>query len=189
MRIVSLLLVAAALPASAQVNVLRVPGGGVATAFGGGFNDAARVAIGVTTTSSTSSLDTLGVLVTSVRTGSPADKAGIGEGDRIASIDGVSLKLAPADIDEYEMAGAMSRRLTRELNKLKVGTKPVLDALQTATEDDDKKVADFVGMNDAMREAFSLARHLQISESMAELCIQVCLIEVRKPFRSLASVG
>jgi hypothetical protein len=121
MRIVTLLLVAAALPASAQVNVLRVPGGGFTTAFGAGFNDASRVAIGVTTTSSASSRDTLGVLVTSVRAGSPADKAGIGEGDRIASINGVSLKLAAADVEEYEMAGAMSRRLTRELNKLKVG--------------------------------------------------------------------
>jgi len=122
MRIATLLLVVAALPASAQVNVLRVPGaGGFATAFGSGFNDGARVAIGVTTTSSTTKRDTLGVLVTSVRSGSPADKAGIGEGDRIASINGVSLKLAAADVDAYDMAGAMSRRLTRELEKLKVG--------------------------------------------------------------------
>ena len=59
--------------------------------------------------------------MTSVRSGSPADKAGIGEGDRISSINGVSLKLASADVDEYEIAGAMSRRLTRELNKLKAG--------------------------------------------------------------------
>lgn len=121
MRIVTLLLVAAALPASAQVNVLRVPGGGFAAGFGSGFNDASRVAIGVTTTSSTSSRDTLGVLVTAVRAGSPAEKAGIGEGDRIAAINGVSLKLASSDVEEYEMAGAMSRRLTRELNKLKAG--------------------------------------------------------------------
>jgi S1-C subfamily serine protease len=121
MRIVTLLLVAAALPAGAQVSIYRGPGNGFAAAFGAGFNDPARVAIGVTTTSSATSRDTLGVLVTAVRAGSPADKAGIGEGDRIAAIDGVSLKLGAADIDEYEMAGAMSRRLTRELNKLKVG--------------------------------------------------------------------
>ena len=120
MRITTFLLVAAALPASAQVNVLRVPGG-FASSFGAAFGDPARVAIGVTTTSSATSRDTLGVLVTSVRPDSPADKAGIGEGDRISSINGVSLKLAAADIDEYDMAGAMSRRLTRELNKLKAG--------------------------------------------------------------------
>ena len=137
MRIVTLLLVAAALPASAQVNVLRVPGGGgVTTAFGGGFNDAARVAIGVTTTSSATSRDTLGVLVTSVRSGSPADKAGIGEGDRISSINGVSLKLASADVDEYEIAGAMSRRLTRELNKLKAGDEVELASLLERAEQD-----------------------------------------------------
>jgi C-terminal processing protease CtpA/Prc len=121
MRITTLLLIAAALPASAQVNVLRVPGGsgiGGMTVRGG---DDARVAIGVTTTSSTTGRDTLGVLVTSVRPGSPADKAGIGEGDRIGAINGESLKLAAADIDEHEMAGAMTRRLTRELNKLRVG--------------------------------------------------------------------
>jgi S1-C subfamily serine protease len=122
MRIVTLLLVAAALPASAQVSVFRAPNGGViSNTFGSAFNDGARVAIGVTTTSSATRRDTLGVLVTSVREGSPADKAGIGEGDRIASINGVSLKLAAADIDEYEMGGAMSRRLSRELNKLKAG--------------------------------------------------------------------
>ncbi|HEY4306255.1 MAG TPA: PDZ domain-containing protein [Gemmatimonadaceae bacterium] len=120
MRIVTLLLVAAALPASAQVNVLRVPGG-FASNFGVGFNDASRVAIGVTTSSSATSRDTIGVLVTSVQSGSPADKAGIGEGDRISAINGVSLKLAAADIAEYEVASAMTRRLTRELNKLKAG--------------------------------------------------------------------
>jgi S1-C subfamily serine protease len=121
MRITTFLLVAAALPASAQVRVLTAPGADNAVVTRGFGIDPARVAIGVTTISSANSRDTLGVLVTSVRTGSPAEKAGIGEGDRIAAINGVSLKLAPSDIDEYEMAGAMSRRLTRELNKLKVG--------------------------------------------------------------------
>lgn len=121
MRIATLLLIATALPASAQVRVLTVPGGGN-TAVARGFGiDPSRVAIGVTTTSSANVRDTLGVLVTSVQSGSPADKAGIGEGDRIAAINGVSLKLASSDVDEFEMAGAMSRRLTRELNKLKVG--------------------------------------------------------------------
>src|SRR3569833_3553475 len=65
LRIITFLL-AAALPASAQVNVLRVPGG-FASSFGAGFGDAARVAIGVTTTSSATSRDPLGVLVTSGR--------------------------------------------------------------------------------------------------------------------------
>jgi S1-C subfamily serine protease len=78
-------------------------------------------AIGVTTTGGTSSRDTLGVFVSVVRAGSPADKAGIQEGDRIASIDGVSLRLAAADVGAPEEAGVMSRRLTRELDKVKAG--------------------------------------------------------------------
>lgn len=83
--------------------------------------DVPRVGIGVTTTSDVTARDTLGVLVAEVRSGSPAEKAGIEEGNRIASINGVSLKLAAADVGEPDMAGIMTRRLTRELEKLKVG--------------------------------------------------------------------
>lgn len=80
-----------------------------------------RAAIGVTTSSSSSSHDTLGVLVSSVRTDGPADKAGIVEGNRIASINGVSLKLSPSDIGDDEMANVMTRRLNRELERLHPG--------------------------------------------------------------------
>ena len=52
-----------------------------------------RAVIGVTTSGSASSRDTLGVFVSEVQSGSPADKAGIEEGNRIASINGVSLRL------------------------------------------------------------------------------------------------
>ena len=80
-----------------------------------------RAIIGVSTTNSATSRDTLGVLVSSVRTGSPADKAGIEEGNRIASINGVSLRLAAADVGDEAMAGVLSRRLQRELDKLRPG--------------------------------------------------------------------
>jgi predicted metalloprotease with PDZ domain len=80
-----------------------------------------RAVIGVSTTNSSSSRDTLGVLVATVRSGSPADKAGIEEGNRIASINGVNLRLAAADIGDDAMAGVLSRRLSRELDKLKAG--------------------------------------------------------------------
>lgn len=83
--------------------------------------DEPRAIIGVTTTGAAMTRDTLGVLVASVSPGSPAEKAGIEEGDRIASVNGVSLKLAAADVGDYEMASAMTRRLTRELDKLKPG--------------------------------------------------------------------
>ena len=80
-----------------------------------------RAVIGITTSGTGTSRDTLGLLVSSVRSGSPAEKAGIEEGNRVASINGVSLKLASADVGDEEMGGIMTRRLTRELDKLKPG--------------------------------------------------------------------
>jgi S1-C subfamily serine protease len=85
------------------------------------FGDEPRAVIGVSTTNSSTSRDTLGVLVSTVRSGSPAEKAGIEEGNRIASINGVSLKLAAADVGDDQMAGVLSRRLARELDKLRPG--------------------------------------------------------------------
>jgi serine protease Do len=80
-----------------------------------------RAVIGVNTSVSTGTRDTLGVLVASVTRGSPAEKAGIEEGNRIAMINGVSLKLATADVGDPDMERLMARRLTRELDKIKPG--------------------------------------------------------------------
>jgi S1-C subfamily serine protease len=77
--------------------------------------------IGVTTSSGSTVRDTLGVLVSSVNVGSPAEKAGIEEGNRIAAVNGVSLRLAAPDVGDDAMAGIMSRRLCRELDKIKPG--------------------------------------------------------------------
>lgn len=82
--------------------------------------DMDRAVIGVST-STGSARDTLGVLVSSVTAGGPAEKAGIEEGSRIASINGVNLRLSPADIGDWEMSSALSRRLTREMAKVKAG--------------------------------------------------------------------
>ena len=83
--------------------------------------DDERAAIGVTT-SSGGLRDTLGLLVQSVTAGGPADKAGIEEGNRLVSINGVSLKLSAADAGEGDMDGIANRRLIRELEKVKAGT-------------------------------------------------------------------
>lgn len=83
-------------------------------------DDENRAVLGVSTATG-SARDTLGVLVNAVTPGSPAEKSGIEEGNRIAAINGVNLKLAPADVGDWDMANAMSRRLTRELGKLKPG--------------------------------------------------------------------
>lgn len=112
--------------ASALAQAPRITRIGPGTIVGAGptfrmLSDEPRAVIGVSTTSSSTSRDTLGVLVATVRTGSPAEKAGIEEGNRIVSINGVNLKLAPSDVGDDQMAGVLSRRLSRELDKLRPG--------------------------------------------------------------------
>jgi C-terminal processing protease CtpA/Prc len=131
MRISSLLSTAVVVCAAAspivaqQPRITRIGPGEIFPPGGFGFNtfgmEMPRAVIGVGTTSGATSRDTLGVLVSTVRAGSPADKAGIEEGNRIASVNGVNLRLAAADVGDDQMAGAMSRRLSRELDKLKPG--------------------------------------------------------------------
>jgi S1-C subfamily serine protease len=116
-------LVLAAASANAQVAIATPRGGAVARAVApAGFGmDLPRAVIGVATSFGTGSRDTLGLLVSSVTRNSPAEKAGIEEGNRIAMINGVSLKLAPADLGDPDMERLMNRRLTRELDKVKPG--------------------------------------------------------------------
>ena len=76
--------------------------------------------IGVSTRNS-GKRDTLGLLVESVTSGGPAEKAGIEEGDRLVSVNGVNLRLSAADAGEPDMDGVANRRLIRELEKLKAG--------------------------------------------------------------------
>jgi S1-C subfamily serine protease len=84
-------------------------------------DDQPRAALGITTSGSTSARDTLGLLVSSVSPNSPAEKAGLEEGDRIASINGLNLRIASADVGDFDVSSAMSRRLTRELSRLHPG--------------------------------------------------------------------
>ncbi|MGH7618493.1 MAG: PDZ domain-containing protein [Gemmatimonadaceae bacterium] len=128
MRVSALLptiFIASAAASAALAQTPQVTRVGPGTIVGPGmyrvFGDEPRAVIGVSTTSNSTSRDTLGVLVATVRSGSPAEKAGIEEGNRIASINGVSLKLAAADVGDDQMAGALSRRLARELDKLRPG--------------------------------------------------------------------
>ncbi|MFN8582241.1 MAG: PDZ domain-containing protein [Gemmatimonadaceae bacterium] len=79
-----------------------------------------RPRLGIST-SSGSRRDTLGLLVTDVVEGGAADKAGIEDGDRIASINGVNLRIAPEDAGDEDMANIAQRRLIRELEKHKAG--------------------------------------------------------------------
>jgi hypothetical protein len=79
-----------------------------------------RAMLGIATGSS-GRRDTLGLFIESITDGGPADKAGLEEGNRIASINGVNLKVAREDAGESDMAGAMTNRLIREMRKIKAG--------------------------------------------------------------------
>jgi membrane-associated protease RseP (regulator of RpoE activity) len=84
------------------------------------FHGGDRPVIGLATKSG-SPRDTLGVLITEITPNGPADKAGLQEGDRIVSVNGVDLRLTPADANDPEMRGLMSRRLARTVQKTKPG--------------------------------------------------------------------
>jgi predicted metalloprotease with PDZ domain len=108
-------------PAGAQVRTSPE----IATPEGRTFvfdsNENPRAALGINTSSSGTRRDTLGVLITSVVRGGPAEKAGLEEGNRISAINGVSLRANAADVEDFESAGTLSRRLVRELEKVKPG--------------------------------------------------------------------
>lgn len=105
-----------------------------------------RAAIGIGTGTSGTLRDTLGILITSITRDSPAEKAGLEEGNRIASINGVNLRVAAVDVEDGEMSGAVTRRLTRELAKSKPGDEVTLNVyrdgrfsnvkIKTASSDD-----------------------------------------------------
>lgn len=84
-------------------------------------DEANRAVIGVTTSAGVRARDTLGLIVTAITPNSPAEKAGIEEGDRLQAIGGTTLRLAPGDTGDAEMRGIMQRRLERELRKVKPG--------------------------------------------------------------------
>ena len=119
-----LALAVAALPSAVLAQEARVYRSeplarGFAYSFGA-EDDEERAVIGITT-SSGSARDTLGILIGSVQPGGPAEKAGLEEGNRIASINGVNLRLATADVGDWDVSSALTRRFTREMGKLKAG--------------------------------------------------------------------
>lgn len=77
--------------------------------------------LGITTTAESARSDTLGLRIEDVREGSPAAQAGLKEGDRLQAINGVSLRADRADAGEDEYEGVLSRRLLREMAKVKEG--------------------------------------------------------------------
>lgn len=80
-----------------------------------------RAALGVSLGGNGSRRDTLGVLVVGVANEGPAAKAGIDEGDRVAAINGVDLRVASEDAGDSQASSARINRLNREMEKVKAG--------------------------------------------------------------------
>ena len=127
-RQLSLSFAATLLVASTAFAQARTQSGSRSTVRGGPFGstvvysreDGDRLVLGISTTSG-GARDTLGLLVSSVVSGGPAEKAGIEEGNRLVAINGVALRLNAADAADPEMAGVLGRRFQRELEKVKPG--------------------------------------------------------------------
>lgn len=91
------------------------------------MNDSARArvaqrpALGMTLAPSTSPRDTLGLFVSGVVSGGPAERAGVVEGDRVAAINSVDLRTPRDERDDLRAVEARQSRFTRELERLHAG--------------------------------------------------------------------
>lgn len=82
-----------------------------------------RAALGLQLAPTGTARDTLGVFVAAVTPKGPAENAGIFEGDRIVSINGVDLRVARGDVEDSYASGLPSHRLQREVAKLTPGSR------------------------------------------------------------------
>ena len=80
-----------------------------------------RAVLGISLGGNGSRRDTLGILVVGVANEGPAAKAGIDEGDRVMSINGVDLRVAGEDAGDSQASNARINRLNREMEKVKAG--------------------------------------------------------------------
>jgi PDZ domain-containing protein len=87
---------------------------------------AKRAALGLELRTTGTKRDTLGVFVDAVTPKGPAEVAGVIEGDRIASINGVDLRTSAADTEDSYTNGLAAHRLSREVQKLSPGARVTL---------------------------------------------------------------
>jgi hypothetical protein len=92
-------------------------------AWGG---DPDRATLGVSVAATGTVRDTLGAFVMSVVPGSPAERAGIVEGARIASVNGVELRVDRADVEDDAVAAARTGRLEEQLRRATAGDEVAL---------------------------------------------------------------
>jgi len=118
--LLSAIAAASAAPLNAQVSVDRI---GATVRYRMDSAMAKRGALGLELRTTGTRRDTLGVFVDGVVPKGPAEVAGIIEGDRIASINGVDLRTAAGDTDDSYANGLAAHRLSREVQKLTPGSK------------------------------------------------------------------
>ncbi len=85
-----------------------------------------RPALGLTLGGTGSARDTLGLFVSAVAAGGPAERAGVVEGDRVAALNGVDLRVPREERDAPEAADARRARFTRELARVRPGDRVTL---------------------------------------------------------------
>jgi len=80
-----------------------------------------RALLGIEVSMSGTTRDTLGVLVSAITSGSPAEQAGLRERERIAEVNGMSLRVSREDVGSKDAEELVFRRLARELEALRPG--------------------------------------------------------------------
>jgi serine protease Do len=82
--------------------------------------------IGIAIGSAGNARDTLGLFVSEVIAGGPADKAGIVEGERVASVNGVDVRVPREDVQDAPAVSARVDRFVREVRKATPGQRLTL---------------------------------------------------------------
>ena len=121
--------------------------------------------LGITPRNSSGPADTLGLLVSEVEDGMPASKAGIARGARLASIDGVDLRVDPRDLGDYAGEALPENRLRRTLERKQPGDTVTLVVLTDGKRETRRVVLGESAMGATMRAMRSGRRVLGVSFS------------------------
>jgi S1-C subfamily serine protease len=118
----ALMLLAGLTPAVAQSRASRPAADTLRTGRGSTIVAGETVSLlGLGVSFSGTDRDTLGVLVASITPGGPAEQAGINQGNRLAEINGVNLRLDAADVGQPGASDLVFRRLSRAMRAVRSG--------------------------------------------------------------------